>query len=159
MYMSQKRIAADLLKCGVSRVRIIDMAAAEEALTRQDVRNLIRKGAITKIRKKGTSRGFANKQMRQKAKGRRSGEGSRRGTFKARTPPKADWIRVVRSVRKTLKKFEAEGKLEKKDYNSMYRLTKGGTFRSRRHVINYLKDHELLRKKEKPIAKKKKAEN
>jgi len=50
---SQKRIAADVLKCGITRVRITAdgeaMKEVEEALTREDIRALVRKGLIKKI--------------------------------------------------------------------------------------------------------------
>ena len=63
---TQKRIAAEIMKCGVSRIRIKEDKDVEEALTREDIRNLIKKGLIKRIQKKGTSRVHARAILRQK---------------------------------------------------------------------------------------------
>ncbi len=159
MDIPKKRVAADILKCGVSRIKILDMKAVDEALTRQDLRNLIRKGLIVKIPKKGTSKAYSRKSLKQKKKGLRTGVGSRKGTFGARNPSKTAWISVVRSLRRMLKSLKEKGLLEKKDYKKLYLMVKGGMFRSKSHLLLYIKDHEMLKKKsEKSSKAKKKAE-
>src|SRR3989338_8811900 len=102
MHLSQKIVAAKVLKCGISRVRILDEKAVGEALTREDIRNLIKKGAIIKVPKVGNSRAHANKIMRQKKKGRRIGRGSRKGTKKTSARKKIVWMRTVRPIRRLL---------------------------------------------------------
>ncbi len=152
--LNKKKIAADILKCGVSRVRILDEKQVGEAITRQDIRNSIRKGLIVKIQKKGTSKGFSKQLYRQKRKGRRSGVGTRRGTFRARNPKKYLWMKTIRPLRKLLKELLRNGQLEKKDWKLLYSMAKGGSFRSRGHMLTYLKDHDMLKKKEVKKAKK-----
>jgi len=146
--LNKKKIAGDILKCGVSRIRILDEKQVGEAITRQDIRNLIRKGLIAKIQKKGTSKAFSKHIYRQKKKGRRSGVGTRRGTFAARNPKKYLWIKTIRPLRKLLKELLRNGQLEKKDWRLLYSMAKGGSFRSRGHMLTYLKDHDMLKKKE-----------
>ncbi len=149
---SQKSMAAKILKCGASRVRIdtsTEDARKEvgEALTREDIRNLIRKGLIRKVQKKGSSRAKARKILMQKKKGRRKGTGSRKGGRKIRK--KAAWIKVARPLRRFLRKLRDSGQIDKKDYRRLYMRVKGGMFRNKKHLLFYLKEHELL----KPVAK------
>ena len=84
---SQKRIAADLMKCGVSRVRIRQGEEVEEALTREDNRGLIQAGQIWCVQKKGTSKFATKVRLEQKKKGRMKGPGKRKGTKGARKLP------------------------------------------------------------------------
>ncbi|HLD57986.1 MAG TPA: 50S ribosomal protein L19e [archaeon] len=155
MDMPKKHIAADIMKCGVSRVRVFDTKAVDEALTRQDIRNLIRKGVIAKVPKKGTSKAYSRKNLIQKKKGLRSGPGKRKGTWGARNPSKTAWIQVVRSLRRLLTSLKEEGQLEKTDYKKLYMMVKGGAFRSKSHLLLYIKDRELFKKKTEKSAKKK----
>jgi len=62
----QKRLAADILKVGISRVRIKpeELERVADAITRDDVRILIDEGAIYAVKKKGIS-----KRERRKRKG------------------------------------------------------------------------------------------
>ncbi len=158
-FASQKRIAAKILKCGVSRVKIQSVKEVEEALTRQDIRNLIRRGIIKKIQKKGTSKFYSRKRMMQKKKGRRRGIGSRKGSPRTKNPKKKSWIKAVRTLRKFLKELKASGRIDSKTYTKTYLQIKGGSFRSKKHLMLYLKEHELLKeaaKKEKKPARTKK---
>ena len=85
---NQKRMAAEILKCGHTRVwldpnRIEDVA---DAITRADIRTAIESGTIRALPKKGISRGRARYMAAQKAKGRRRGQGSRKGTARCPYP-------------------------------------------------------------------------
>ncbi|MBI4019780.1 MAG: 50S ribosomal protein L19e [Candidatus Aenigmarchaeota archaeon] len=142
---SQKRMAAELLKCGVSRVRIVSQKEVDEALTRQDVRDLIKKRMIVKVQKKGTSRGSARKILSQKKRGRRQGKGSRKGTKKARSPVKRQWIANIRPMRRVLRDFRDSGRLSTRDYHGLYLEVKGGFFRNKKHLLVHIKEHDLLK--------------
>lgn len=150
---SQKRIAADILKCGISRVKILDPKEVEDALTREDVRELIKKGLIAKIQKKGTSKKYAKKLLVKKKLGRRGSVGSKKGKKSARTPKKKNWIKTARPLRKILKELRDNRQIEKKIYKELYLQIKGGMFRNKKHLLYYLKEHELLKA---PKPKKKK---
>ncbi len=144
----QKRIAAKLLKAGKSRIRISHEKEVDEAITRNDVRKLIRKGLITKDYKKGTSRWHAQIILKQKKKGLRQGAGSRKGTSGAREGKKIIWITRIRALRKLLKELSAGGMIDKPVYKRMYMMAKGNAFRNKRHLLFYLKENRLLKGKQ-----------
>lgn len=158
---SQKRIAAQLLKCGVTRVKIRSAKEVEEALTRNDVRDLIKKGAIEKIQKKGTTKAYSKQIRAQKKKGRRKYEGSKKGSAGARTYYKGLWMTKVRSLRRVLNEMKDSTQVEKTDYYVLYRKVKGGFFRDKKHLLNYMKDNNMIKEKKvirktKPIKTKRK---
>ncbi len=119
----------------------------EEALTREDIKRLINKGLITKIQKKGTSRLGAKKTREQKKKKRRKGPGSRKGSVGARKKKKELWMKRIRALRRLLKELRDQGKIEKKTYTKLYLMAKGNMFRSKKHLLNYLKENSLLKSK------------
>jgi large subunit ribosomal protein L19e len=136
----QKRLASELLKCGIHRVRL-DPAHGEEiarAITREDMRRLIDKGMVTKAQEKGTSRGRFRKVAEQKRKGRRKGPGKRRGTHNARLPKKERWMQKIRAQRKLLREMRDGGEIDRSLYRRLYSMAKGGVFRSKAHMRNYI---------------------
>jgi large subunit ribosomal protein L19e len=144
---NQKRMAAEILKCGHTRVwidpnRIEDVA---DAITRADIRTAIESGTIRAKPQKGISRGRARYMAAQKAKGRRRGQGSRKGTSGARTPRKRRWIQTIRPIRVELAKLRDEGKITKKVYREFYMKAKGGMFKSRNNLLMHLKTAGYLK--------------
>ena len=139
-----KRVAASVLKVGVSRVKIVDMEKSQQAMTKDDIRGLIKQGAIVRKRKIGISRIRARKILLQKKKGKRKGPGKRKGTTKARVGKKTLWMRSVRAQRKLLKEMK-EG-LKKGVYRKVYKMISGGHFTSKDHLCRYIKEKELFEK-------------
>lgn len=138
---NQKRLAADILKVGKSRVRI-DPDRLEEvagAVTRTDIRKLIDGGVIDSVQKQGVSRGRGRKLDAQKAKGRRVGPGSRKGAKNARRDRKQDWIMRIRALRNVLVDLRDKGAIDRRTYRSYYMRAKGGQFRSRAHMLSHMK--------------------
>jgi len=157
---SQKRIASELLKCGISRIKITDEKEAAEALTRNDVKMLVKKGVIYKEKKKGTSKFRSKKIREQKDKGRRLGPGSRKGTLGARKDSKTEWIEIVRPLRRLLREMRDAEQITKKDYKDLYMRVKGVFFRNKKHMLSYMKENEMIRKSKKEakeVLKKKKS--
>jgi len=154
---SVRKIAAEMLKCGESRIRIEMSKETEEALTREDVKSLIRSGLVWKVQKKGTSKFRTKFAYRQKKKGRRTRMGSRHGTYNARSPRKRRWIKSVRALRRLLRELKDNGQIEHKTYTEFYPRIKGGEFRNKKHLLFYLDDHDLL-KQRKELEKKPKSE-
>jgi large subunit ribosomal protein L19e len=148
---SQKRIAARIMKCGVSRVRIKPSEEVEEALTREDIRGLIQKGMIWSVQKKGTSKFASKKKLEQKRKGRMRGPGRRKGTKGARKNDKTKWIEKVRPLRRLLTELREDGRIGRQDYGILYRRVKGGFFRNRKHLLYYLKEHDMLKRPGKEV--------
>ena len=139
---TQHRLAADILKVGLGRVWM-DSEALEEisgAVTRDDVRKLIKEGKIKAKQKRGISRYRARKLAAQRAKGRRRGHGSRKGAKYARYPKKQRWMSKIRAIRRRLKELRDSGKIDRSTYRKLYLLAKGGVFRSKGHVDFYIKE-------------------
>ncbi len=137
---SQRRMAAEVLDVGKSRVwidpeRVEDVS---EAITKQDIRNLVESGVIKKKNKKGTSRGRARKNESQKSKGRKKGHGKRKGSKGARKKSKDQWKEKIRALRKDLKDKRDSGEISRSDYRKLYRKAKGGFFRNRKHMNLYI---------------------
>lgn len=132
----QKRIAAEVLQVGKGRVWI-DPAASEqvaEAITRENIRELIDDGVIAAHQKRGVSKGRARFLARQKALGRRRGHGSRKGTKGARSSRKRRWIIKIRALRRRLQVLRAEGTVDHTTYRKLYGKAKGGEFRTIAHL-------------------------
>ncbi len=143
----QRRIAAELLKCGENRVWIDSNALDEvkDAVTKDDVRNLIKRGLIKKRPIKGVSRARANYIKMQREKGRRKGHGSRKGGKYARYPRKLRWIKTIRPIRNTLRDLRDNGKIDKHTYRRFYLLAKGGVFKNKNHLLAHLRDEGYLK--------------
>ena len=148
-FKTQRRIAAQILKCGLHRVwfdpdRLADI---KEAITKADIRSLIRNLAIQKKPVKVHSRFRARKRLIQKRKGRRAGKGSRKGKRTARLPGKKIWISRIRVQRRLLKTLKNKKIITPVAYKSLYLKSKGGFFRSKRHIKLYITEHQLAKKK------------
>jgi len=133
---NQKRMAAAILKCGINRVWFDPerQADIEEAISRNDLRELIEDGAIKAHPVKGNSRGRARIRMAKRSYGHRKGPGRRKGAAGARGSSKRSWIRKIRAQRRTLREMRAEGTIERSLYRVMYRRASGGQFRSVSHL-------------------------
>ncbi|MEM5766499.1 MAG: 50S ribosomal protein L19e [Candidatus Aenigmatarchaeota archaeon] len=137
----QKKLAARILKVGKSRVWLdpSKQKDIEAAITKADIRKLIQKGYIKVLPEK------LHKPKERKKKKR--GVGSRKGVRGAILPEKRKWISTVRALREMLKELREGGKIDRPTYHMLYKLVKGGTFRSRAHLRIYLEQHDLLKRK------------
>ncbi len=146
---SIKRIASRLLKCGITKVWIDPerINEAKKAITREDVRKLIKQGIVKKIKEDKEKNPEAKYKAMQKKRGRRRGPGSRKGAKKAREGKKKKWMLKIRAQRKLLRTLRDKGVIDTSTYRKVYRLSKGGMFRSKKHLLTYLEENELLREK------------
>jgi large subunit ribosomal protein L19e len=137
---NQKRMAAEILKCGENRVWINPekIEDAAECITRADVRTAIASGIIAAKPKKGISKSRVRYRLNQKSKGKRKGPGSRKGTINARLPNKRRWISIIRPIRDELKTLRDEGKITPSVYRMYYRKAKGGVYKSRRNIRQHM---------------------
>jgi large subunit ribosomal protein L19e len=129
---AQKRLASDVLDVGKNKVwfdpdRQGDIA---EAITREDVRELVDEGAIRADEPGGNSRGRARERQEKRAYGHRTGPGSRRGKAGARQNEKESWQSRIRAQRERLKELRDEGDLERGAYRDLYDKAGGGEFDS-----------------------------
>jgi len=143
---TQRRIAAAVLDCGIDRVWIDpeNLEKVKMAITKDDIRLLINDGLIVKKQEKGISSARKKEVQEQKRKGKRKGPGSRKGAKGARTPKKEKWMNTIRPLRKMLKDLRENEKIERSAYRKLYRMAKGGAFRSRNHMKLYMKEHGIL---------------
>jgi len=134
---NQRRMAAQILKCGQGRVWIDPASETEiaDAVTRADIRSAIKARVIRRKPIQGTSRVRARLHAAEVAKGRHSGPGSRRGTPLARVPKKERWMRRIRAQRELLAELRDTKKIPPAAYRAFYRRAKGGMFRSRAHLL------------------------
>lgn len=148
---NQQRMASDLLKCGKNRVwmdhdRIDEIA---KAVTKDDIRLLIRGKAIKAKQKKGISTGRKKFAFNQKEKGRRKGHGSRKGAKYARLSKKERWMRTIRPIRKHLRELRDNERITPTVYRRYYRKAKGGEFGSKHHLETHLKSDGFLKEDKK----------
>jgi len=137
----QKRLAGKILKVGESRVwldpnKIKDI---EKAITKWDIRKLVKQGAIKALPEK-----LHRVKERKKKK---YTTGRRKGAKYALLPGKRRWISTVRPLRKMLLELKNTGQIDLQTYKKIRLPVKGGMFRSRSHLKTYLEQHDLLKKK------------
>lgn len=144
---AQKRLASEVLKCGVHRIFVHPEAIDDVlmAITREDIRNLVKNKVIQKKYKVGISRGRVKAKKARKQKGRGRSYGSRKGTKNARFPAKRTWINKIRPQRRELKKLRDTNKIEVKTYRQLYRKTKGGSFNSVATLKRFIEENKLYR--------------
>lgn len=134
--LTVRRLAADLLNCGRNRIRINpnSIKEVEGALTRIDVKGLIDKGIITKIKILGRA---------SKKKTKRRGKGSKKGILQNK---KEVWMTKVRSQRKLLRELVSSGAVKQNDKQSIYGKIKSGILRNKKAMVQYLKENNLVSK-------------
>jgi len=128
-HQTQKRLAANILGVGINKVwfdpnRLEDI---KEALTKQDIRDLIKDGAIK-------SKQTEYKKVKKEKKKRRTGKMKKR--VKRR---KQKYVKLIRKLRKYLKEIRKMDKISSKEYNHLRRLSKAGIFKSKKHLEEYVK--------------------
>ena len=145
---SQRKLAANVLDCGVNRVWI-DPERVDEvsmAITRSEIRNLIKDKAIKALQENSQSKGRARVLAEKKKKGRRTGPGSRKGKKYSVVSKKTRWINRIRAQRKHLTSLKERRVITVNTYRSLYRKAKGGEFRSIAELERYINDNNLRRR-------------
>jgi len=142
-----RRVAAKILKVGENRVKIKpdEVAKAAQALTADDVRQLIRDGTVWCDRVKGVPRIRAKLKHTKKKSGKRWGSGSRRGGKNSRISAKSKWMSRVRSQRRVLRELRDTKRLKDGTYRDAYLMVKGNAFRSMGAMLAHLKEVKWLK--------------
>ncbi|MCC6022175.1 MAG: 50S ribosomal protein L19e [Sulfolobales archaeon] len=138
----QKRLAAEILGVGVSRIRI-DPSRVDDVvgvITRDGIKKLIDDGVITVEYEKGNSRGRWRERHKKRKAGHRRGHGSRKGKAGARAERKGMWVSTIRKLRRYLRWLRDHEVIDSKTYRRMYVLAKGGVFKSLSDLKRYLRD-------------------
>lgn len=145
---SQRRLAADVLGCGINRVWISPEKAYEVsmAITRDEIRSLIQNASIKKTPLKSQSRGRARLLAEKKKHGRRIGPGTKKGGKYSVVSRKQRWINRIRAQRKHLRNLREKRIITVKTYRSIYRKAKGGEFRSIAELDRFINERNLRRR-------------
>ena len=141
---AQKRLAADVLDVGENRVWFDPESQGEilEAITREDIRELVQEGVIQSKDARGNSRGRARERDEKRAYGHRKGPGTRKGKAGARQNAKSAYVGRVRAQRRTLRELRDDGTLSPSQYRELYNKVNGGEFDSVRRLETYIDEHE-----------------
>jgi large subunit ribosomal protein L19e len=144
--VSQRRLAAELLKVGETRIWVDpeDTDRVSSAITRQEIRKLIHEGSIRKIPEIGISRGRKRVRKQELRAGRHRGPGSIKGSVGG---GKTRWIIKIRSIRRRLRTLRDKRFITTQVYRKLTLMAKGGTFRSAAHLDEYIEAHKLSRRR------------
>ncbi|MDR3062637.1 MAG: 50S ribosomal protein L19e [Methanobrevibacter sp.] len=144
---TQKRLAASILKVGENRVWINPKRNEEvsRAISRENIKGLIGQNIIKAKPQQGISSFRSKKLAEQKKKGKRKGRGSVKGAKFARHPKKKAWMTTIRALRRDLKSMREAEEIDPTTYRKLYRMAKGGAFRSKSYMKTYARDHNLLK--------------
>jgi len=146
---SQRRLAAELLKVGESRVWIDPERTddVEAAITREEIRRLIHEGAIQRLPKEGVSRARARVLQEKKRKGLGGGPGRKSGSAQAKVSKKEAWMKKIRALRRKLRELKASRVITESVYRRLYSMAGSGVFESTADLERYIKTRGLRRKK------------
>ena len=135
-----RRLAAHILGVGEKKILITDGLNERigEAITKDDVRQLIKDGIVVKRRGNEHSRGRARILHAKRKKGRKRGKGRRYGTKKARSQTKKKWQMSVRAQRKKLREMRDKKMKMKISYRQAYNRIKGGFFKEKKQLDTLL---------------------
>jgi large subunit ribosomal protein L19e len=131
----QKRLAASVLRCGINKVwldpneiteitnsnsselpfsvHFLVLEVTQCRFPGQNIRRLVKDGLIIKKPVAVHSRARVRKNAEARRKGRHMGTGKRKGTANARMPEKVIWVRRMRVLRRMLKKYREQKKIDK----------------------------------------------
>ncbi|WP_126449219.1 50S ribosomal protein L19e [Sulfodiicoccus acidiphilus] len=143
----QRRLASQVKGVGRNRIKfpVSQLEEIEDALTRAQVKRLIKDGVIVVEKKRGISSArLKERKEKQRKKSERKGPGSRKG--KRREGKKERWVSTIRKVRRYLRWLRDNGRIPREVYRDYYDKSKGGVFKSvadvRRSLVSsgYLKE-------------------
>jgi len=139
---AQKRLAAEVLDVGKNKVWFDPERQADisEAITREDVRELVDQGAIRAEPERGNSRGKARERQEKRSYGHQSGAGTRKGKAGARKDRKTDWQSRIRALRERLRELRDSGEVTRTQYRDLYDKAGGGEFDSVADMERYIDD-------------------
>jgi large subunit ribosomal protein L19e len=140
---AQRRLASEVLDAGKNSIwldpdRQSDIA---EAITREDIRELVDEGAIRAEKPSGNSRGRARERKKKQSYGHQKGAGTRKGKAGARQDPKEEWQTTIRAQREYLRELRDEDELTKSEYRDLYDKAGGGEFDSVADLERYIEDN------------------
>jgi large subunit ribosomal protein L19e len=137
----KRELVARILGVGTNRVRFEPdkLEDVADSITRDNIKSLVKSGAIWTVKPRGTSRGRAQaKRNVWKVHGK--GPGSKKGRKTARVGKKEIYVIRVRSMRYHLKVLKERKDITNDIYWHLYKQVNGGHVRSLAHLRDLVKE-------------------
>lgn len=133
-----KRVAAELSRRGENAIKVNGNSLDEvgKAMTREDVRALLKSGALYVVKARRNVSMNAKELRIRRGKGRGRGRGKRRGTYEARQGER--WQKQIRSQRMFLSRLKMTGKIDRATFKRYYMLVKGNSFPDKSSLLLHL---------------------
>jgi large subunit ribosomal protein L19e len=146
---SQRRLAAEILKVGETRVWIdperIDYV--ETAITREEIRKLIHEKVVKSLPEKGVSRARARVLAEKRKKGLRRGPGGKSGPARSKISKKQAWMNRIRPLRRRMRELKVSRAITVRTYRKLYDMSESGVFESKADLERYIRTHNMWRKR------------
>ena len=146
---SQRRLAAEILKVGETRVWIdperIDYV--ETAITREEIRKLIHEKVVKSLPETGVSRARARVLAAKRKKGLRRGPGGKSGPVRSKISKKQAWMNRIRPLRRRMRELKVSRAITVSTYRKLYDMSESGVFESKADLERYIRTHNMWRKR------------
>jgi len=146
---SQRRLAAEILKVGETRVWIdperIDYV--ETAITREEIRKLIHEKVVKSLPQTGVSRARARVLAAKRKKGLRRGPGGKSGPVRSKISKKQAWMNRIRPLRRRMRELKVSRAITVSTYRKLYDMSESGVFESKADLERYIRTHNMWRKR------------
>lgn len=131
MIIKKKELAASALKVGKERIKFAQSRLEEikDAITKQDIRDLVEAGAIVVKPIKGRKTNIKRKNKR--------GTGKVRKKVKKR---KQEYVTITRKLRKHVKHLKKEGKLNREEVKDLRKDIRNRAFKSKANLKTHIEE-------------------
>ena len=142
----KRELIARVLDVGSNRIRFEPdkLDDISDAITREDMRSLIKNGTIWTIKVKGISRSRAEKKLKTRRK-HGTAAGSKKGKKTARAGKKEVYVKKTKAMRRHLKILKARNDINRETFWALYKRIKGGNVRSLSHLRDLVKQAKTQR--------------
>ncbi|NCN52008.1 hypothetical protein GW931_03275 [archaeon] len=129
MIINKKELAAKALKVGKERIKFVKVRLDEikDAITKQDIRDLVISGAITIKPVKGRKTNVKRKNRR--------GQGKVKKKVKKR---KKEYVKITRKLRKHVKMLKEQGKITNEEKKQIRKEIRNKAFKSKSNLLLHI---------------------